>query len=131
MPSVSLKLLEQQNAQTSNAIIEHYSNNDLFQKLAKYEGDMTIARDKEDDTKLEKGIKFAQQKGVLDPQFKPSPYHEIDVLGKTPDEVADEIIQLVNAQKKGKGGVICLVGLSGTGKVSYGSNNYQISHCQK
>jgi hypothetical protein len=115
---ISYSTLQLQNATTSNAIIDHYASNASFQKLAKFEGDSTIQRDKEDDNKLAKGIAFAQQKGVLDPKHVPQPYTEIDVLGKTPEDVATTIMdQISNTRTEGKGSVIVLCGLSGTGKV--------------
>lgn len=118
MSKLSHEILKEQNASTSNAIIEEYKENPLFTKLATFEGNSTLARDKEDDVKLAKGIRFAQQKGVLDPKHKPEPYTTIDVLGKTPDQVAGQIMESVesSSSKKKKGSVIVLCGLSGTGK---------------
>ena len=116
--TITYAILKEQNATTSNAIIEHYESNTSFQKLSKFEGDSTIQRDREDDIKLAKGIAFAQKKGVLDPHHVPQPYTEIDVLGKTPQDVAQIIMnQISGASSKGKGSVIVLCGLSGTGKV--------------
>jgi hypothetical protein len=120
---ISYAILKEQNASTSNAIIEHYESNDSFRKLAKFEGDSTIQRDNEDDSKLAKGIAFAQQKGVLDPHHVPQPYTEIDVLGKTPGEVADIIMNNISdGSTTGRGSVIVLCGLSGTGKVRINAN---------
>lgn len=121
--TISYELLQKQNAETSNALIDYYEaisgstngNPDAvtnFTKLAEYEGALTASRDQEDGDKLQKGIDYAKEKGVIDPDFVPQPYVEIDVLGKTPDQVADEILQQVNVES----GVIVLVGLSGTGK---------------
>ena len=59
-------------------------------------------------------------KEVIDPKYVPEPYVEIDVLGKTPDAVADEIIGHAEKHKAAgndAGSVIVLCGLSGTGKV--------------
>lgn len=115
---IDYALLEKQNAETSSAIIEHYNNNREFDKLSKYEGELTVLRDKEDDLKLQKGIDYAKSKGVIDPDYKPEPYTNIDVLGKTPDQVADTIIDSVkkNSDSADTGSVIVIVGLSGTGK---------------
>ena len=122
MPAITYSILKEQNASTSNAIIEHLKENPSFQRLAKFEGDSTVKRDNEDDSKLAKGIAFAQQKGVLDPKHVPQPYTQIDVLGKTPEEVATTIITQVQEKSKEtnktKGSVVVLCGLSGTGKVS-------------
>jgi len=92
-------------------------NSDVFRFLATKEQELTINRDNEDGVKLEKGIEFAKSKGVLDANFVPEPYAQIDVLGKTPSVVADEIISKIKADSKGDAGsVIALCGLSGTGK---------------
>jgi len=115
MSPISPELLKKQNAETSSGVIDLLADDSDFQKLSKYEGDLTVARDREDDEKLEKGIDFAKAKGVIDPDFKPEPYVQIDVLGKTPDQVADTIIETVDKNSDG-GKVIVLVGLSGTGK---------------
>jgi hypothetical protein len=111
MTELTLDVLKKQNAETSAAVIHLLENDADFQKLAQYEGDLTVARDNEDAEKLQKGIDFAKAKGVIDPDYKPEPYLPIDVLGKSPDQVADEILE-----KLGDGTVLVLVGLSGTGK---------------
>jgi hypothetical protein len=118
--TISRELLQKQNAETSNALIEHFKDSPPFAALAKYEGDLTIRRDQEDAVKLEKGIDFAKNKGVIDPAYVPEPYVQLDVLGKTPDIVAGAILAKVkaNKDKAGEGSVIVLCGLSGTGKVS-------------
>jgi adenylylsulfate kinase-like enzyme len=62
-------------------------------------------------------------KGVLDPHHVPQPYTEIDVLGKTPGEVADIIMNNISdGSTTGRGSVIVLCGLSGTGKVRINAN---------
>lgn len=115
--SITLKTLQQQNAVTSSAIIDEYKDSRRFAKLSTYEGDLTVQRDQEDASKLLKGIEFAQSKGVIDPNFLPESYIPIDVLGKTPDQVADVIMQQVESNTQSEDGlVIVLVGLSGTGK---------------
>ena len=123
---ISYELLKKQNAETSNAIIDHWSNSESFAKLSKFEGDLTVQRDQEDADKLQVGIDYAKEKGVIDPKYVPEPYVNLDVLGKTPDQVAEEIIDHVNKanEKLGEtdpatGSVIVLCGLSGTGKVCY------------
>jgi hypothetical protein len=115
---LSYALLALQNAETSNAIIESWANSETFQKLAETEGALTVARDNEDGEKLQLGIDFAKEKGVIDPNYVPEPYLQMDVLGKTPESVADDIIAAVTAHSDGAGSVIVLCGLSGTGKVS-------------
>jgi len=119
--SISFSLLQKQNAETSSALIDHYAGSKKFDRLAGYEGQLTVTRDKEDDEKLQIGIDFAKRKGVIDKDFRPEPYVTIDVLGKTPDQVADIILKHVEDSKSGSS-VIVLVGLSGTGKGTTVSN---------
>lgn len=123
--SISFDLLTKQNAETSNALIGHWKSSPLFAGLAKYEGQLTIQRDDEDGIKLQKGVDFAKSKGVIDPDYVPEKYVEIDVLGKTPDSVADEILNTVKSKEgdSKEGSVIVLCGLSGTGKVSQPNQN--------
>jgi len=115
--TVTYSLLKKQNAETSNALIEEFKTSDAFSAFSKSEGDLIIGRDAEDAEKLQVGIDYAKDKGVIDPDFVPEPYVTIDVLGKSPDDVSDEIIGFVNESKQeGAGSVIVLCGLSGTGK---------------
>eukprot|EP00578_Thalassiosira_sp_NH16_P022684 CAMPEP_0181096496 /NCGR_PEP_ID=MMETSP1071-20121207/11066_1 /TAXON_ID=35127 /ORGANISM="Thalassiosira sp., Strain NH16" /LENGTH=319 /DNA_ID=CAMNT_0023178913 /DNA_START=226 /DNA_END=1185 /DNA_ORIENTATION=+ len=110
-------VLSEQNATTTNAIIEHYSSSDDFLALAKSEGEGILQRDEEDASKLQRGIDIAKDKGVLDPNFIPEEYISVDVLGKSPGDVADEILVKVRTSEGGTGGgVVVLCGLSGTGK---------------
>ncbi len=65
---------------------------------------------------------MAKAKGVLDPKFVPEEYISVDVLGKSPEDVANEILHFVRQEDGGGGGgggVVVLCGLSGTGKVRY------------
>lgn len=120
--AITYSLLSKQNAETSNALIEEFESSSTFAELAKKEGDAILARDQEDADKLQVGIDYAKEKGVIDPDYVPEPYVEIDVLGKTPDEVADIIVDHANKNKiagNDSGSVIVLCGLSGTGKVGY------------
>lgn len=116
-------VLAAQDAGTTSAVIAHYERSPGFLALAKAEGDGIMRRDAEDAAKLAQGIALAKEKGVLDPQFVPEAYVPIDVLGKSPGEVADEILGTVRAGAPaagggggGGGGVVVLCGLSGTGK---------------
>ena len=119
---VSLSLLEKQNAETSNSIIEYLDDSSLFQELSKYEGQLTIQRDVEDSQKLQKGIDYAISKGVISDTFEKPTYCDIDVLGKSPDDVAKEILSKVDGDNKDdedamdEGSIIVICGLSGTGK---------------
>jgi len=109
-------VLTEQNATTTNAIIDYFSSSSDFTALAEAEGAGILQRDAEDASKLQKGIEFAKAKGVVDPDFVPEPYITIDVLGKTPDDVADDILARVKSEGADGGGVVVLCGLSGTGK---------------
>eukprot|EP00569_Conticribra_weissflogii_P007811 CAMPEP_0171341456 /NCGR_PEP_ID=MMETSP0878-20121228/10196_1 /TAXON_ID=67004 /ORGANISM="Thalassiosira weissflogii, Strain CCMP1336" /LENGTH=317 /DNA_ID=CAMNT_0011843691 /DNA_START=375 /DNA_END=1328 /DNA_ORIENTATION=+ len=112
---LSYDVLSEQNANTTNAIIKHFSASEDFLTLSKAEGALILQRDEEDASKLQKGIDIAKGKGVIDPNFVPEEYITVDVLGKTPDQVADEILKRVRGES-GSGAVVVLCGLSGTGK---------------
>jgi hypothetical protein len=53
-------------------------------------------------------------RGSLQADYQPEPYHAIDVLGKTPQDVVDIILADVGASAQ-SGALIVLCGLSGTG----------------
>lgn len=112
---ITIECLRKQNAETSNAIIQYFGSNELFKKLSTSEGTLIQQRDAEDDEKLQKGIDLSIEKGVLRKDFLPEAYNKVDVLGKTADEVADEILGHVAANGE-KSAVIVICGLSGTGK---------------
>jgi hypothetical protein len=127
--TLTYETLRLQNADTSNAIINYLSMNQQFIDLSLKEGKLIQIRDDEDNDKLKVGIEYAQKKGVIDVNYVPQPYTVIDVYNKTPEEVADTILQYVqdhpephtsNSGDSGggcdRGYVIVLVGLSGTGK---------------
>lgn len=119
MPPLTYAILSEQNATTTNAIIGHYASSSDFASLSESEGEGILRRDDEDASKLQRGIDIAKDKGVLDPDFVPEEYISIDVLGKSPGDVADEILGIVRGSEGGAGGgVVVLCGLSGTGKVS-------------
>lgn len=107
--------MSRQDADTSAAIIEFFRNNEDFSHLSQFEGDLISRRDEEDDTKLAAGIKISVDRGSLPRDHVAEPYSEIDVLGKTPEEVAQVIINDVQ-EASTRGSVIVLCGLSGTGK---------------
>jgi cytidylate kinase len=115
--TISYSLLKKQNAETSNALIAEFTSSPEFLSLSKREGDLILQRDLEDAEKLQVGIDYAKEKGVIDPDFVPEPYVSIDVLGKSPEDVSNQIITYVDNHKDGNSGsVIVLCGLSGTGK---------------
>ncbi len=103
-----------QDAATSNAIIAMLRGDAAFGSLADAEAAAILQRDKEDGEKLEAGIALAVEKGVIDASFEPERYIAVDVLGKSADQVADEII--AQCGELAHGLVVVLCGLSGTGK---------------
>lgn len=111
---ISAELLKKQNAATSEAVIETLKGNAEFDKLSVMEAQAIIRRDQEDDAKLSKGIELSISRGVL-PRITPPHVTQIDVKGKTPEAVAKIITDGV-AAGGGKGSVIVLQGMSGTGK---------------
>ncbi|KAL3787895.1 hypothetical protein HJC23_000137, partial [Cyclotella cryptica] len=120
MATLSHRLLSAQNANTTDAIIAHFSADPAFLSLSESEGSLILSRDEEDASKLQRGVDIAKSKGVIDPSFVPEEYVVVDVMGKSPDMVVDEILERVRAyQGEGGsgGGVVVLCGLSGTGKV--------------
>lgn len=124
MSPITLELLTKQNAETSNALIENLGSSEAFHFLSNKEQELTMNRDNEDAIKLEKGIEFAKSKNVLDPNYVPQPYVQIDVLGKTPVMVVGEILDKIKKDDTSssggddskQGSVVALCGLSGTGK---------------
>ena len=55
----SFELLKKQDAETSAAIIQVLSGNDVFEAYAKAEADLIVQRDNEDAEKLQAGIQVA------------------------------------------------------------------------
>jgi cytidylate kinase len=108
-------VLGKQNSETSNVVISSLSGDPLFDGLAQTEMESTMKRDAEDGEKLAVGIQIAIDKSVLSKMEESPTYFQVDVLGKTADAVADEIIAEVGADATSVG-VIVLCGLSGTGK---------------
>jgi len=113
--SLSKKMLETADDTTSNAVIAAFESDSTFQAFSKKETEAILQRDAEDDEKLATGIKMAVAKGVIPAEPAVEPLCKIDVMGKSADAVAAEIItQLGDAPQKGC--VLILQGLSGTGK---------------
>ena len=114
-PSLSLSLLEREDDQTSAAVIAAFSKSAAFKAFAKAEMEAILGRDAEDDEKLAAGIRLAVKKGAVPANPPVEPLNEIDVLGKSADDVALEIVMALGDAPR-KGCVLVLQGKSGTGK---------------
>jgi cytidylate kinase len=111
---LDISLLQAQNAVTSEAVIAQLRGFPSFEALSSREAADTAARDRADDEKLQAGVDIAVAKGVLPAGLVPSPYTTISVEGMTTDAITAAIMSALPGG--GKGAVIVLVGLSGTGK---------------
>lgn len=114
-PSLSAALLAQGDSTTTSAIIDAFRGDATFESFSKAEMDGILKRDAEDDEKLAAGIVMAVEKGVLAADPPVEALTQIDVLGKTAEKVAEEII-IALGDAPAKGCVLVLQGLSGTGK---------------
>ena len=114
---LTMMLLEAADDNTSNAVIAAYSKSAAFRALSQAEMESIVARDQEDDEKLAEGIALAIAKQAVPPKnkLKLEKLNTIDVLGKSADEVAAEIVAALG-DAPDKGCVLILQGLSGTGK---------------
>lgn len=112
---ISREIIQAQDASTSTAIISQLSDNSDFDRLSRFEGNLIAQRDEEDGTKLAAGIQISVERGSLRRDHVAEPYTLIDVLGRTPEEVARVIVDDV-ADSARTGAVIVMCGLSGTGK---------------
>lgn len=112
--TIDWDVVQQQDSATSNAIIQLFEADAIFLRVAEKETAAIMQRDDEDDEKLAQGIKIGIDKGVLKADIEVEPTHQIDVLGKSADQVADEVVSKLGTSDEGK--VIVFHGLSGTGK---------------
>jgi hypothetical protein len=110
--SISKELISQQDAETSKGIINYFGDDSDFLELSRFEGDLISRRDEEDGVKLAAGIQISIERGSLPRDHVAEPYIFIDVLGKTPEEVADIILNDVG-EAAHTGSVIVMCGLSG------------------
>lgn len=112
---IDMALLKASDDSTSNAIISVFKDDTTFRILSQKETDGILKRDAEDDEKLATGIAKAVAKGVVEKNPPVETTCQINVLGKSADVVASEILgHLGDAPKTGC--VLVLQGLSGTGK---------------
>jgi len=115
LPPLTLALLELADDLTSQAVIAAFSKSAAFKSFSKAEMDAIMARDNEDDEKLAAGIRSAVAKGAVPSDPPVEPLTMIDVLGKSADDVALEIVTALGTAPSA-GCVLVLQGLSGTGK---------------
>jgi cytidylate kinase len=115
MVYVSVATLNASDDTTSNSIIKAFAQHSAFTALSAAETSDILARDAEDGEKLAQGIRKGIDKGVLAANVVVEPTCLIDVLGKSADAVAAEIVKKLGAAPE-QGCVLTLQGLSGTGK---------------
>jgi len=113
MADLTFDLLMAQDDKTSGALIDLLADDPDFIAISTKETEETMARDNQDGEKLAAGVAQAIEKGVLPGDLPPPAYEQIEVQGKSANQVAEEIIAKL---PKDQGCVVVLVGLSGTGK---------------
>ena len=111
---LDLTTLRLGDATSTEAIIATFASDATFASFASAETKQILERDAQDAEKLSAGISAAIKRGVLEANPPVEEQHQIDVLGKTVDDV-------VSAMKSklppaGESCIIVLSGLSGTGK---------------
>eukprot|EP00924_Labyrinthula_sp_SR-Ha-C_P013083 maker-scaffold_12-snap-gene-9.0-mRNA-1 protein AED:0.01 eAED:0.01 QI:73/1/1/1/1/1/2/143/324 len=110
-----MDILRKQNSETSNYIISNFEDNSKFLDLSQKQTQLILRRDEEDGVELQKGVDIGINRGSLSPLTKKPAYHKVNVLGKSPAEVCQEILAEVS-EDVNSGSVIVVVGNSGTGK---------------
>jgi len=114
-PPLSRAVIEAGDSATTTAIISAFAGSAAFKAFAQAEMEDILRRDAEDGDKLAAGIAMAVEKGVLQADPPVEPLTKVDVLGKTADAVAQEIVAALGSAPSA-GCVVVLQGLSGTGK---------------
>lgn len=111
-------LLLQADDETTNAIIEVFGDDPVFEAKSRGATDSLLRRDAEDDEKLAKGIALAVERGVLHGDVMVEPVVNVDVTGRSADEVAGIIFEACRGDNddEGTGKIVVIQGLSGTGK---------------
>lgn len=112
---LSLPLIMRNDDTSTEAIISAFEADALFKTFSKTEMLDIETRDEEDGEKLSAGIALAIAKGVLPAAPAAQKAKTIDVIGKSADAVAGEIVAALGDAPT-KGCVVVLQGLSGTGK---------------
>ena len=114
-PPLTLAVLREADDQSTGAILHAFKDDGSFRAFSTSEMEGIMQRDQEDDDKLAAGILMAVQKGVVEPIPPVEPLTSINVLGKSADAVASEIMRALG-DAPSSGCVLVLQGLSGTGK---------------
>jgi hypothetical protein len=102
-------------ASLTNKVIEAFAGSADFLAAGKWKLNELLGRDQEDGEKLQKGIDLAIDKGVLEEDVQVEPITKVNVTGRSPDAVAQEI-KAILGDAPSKGCSLTLQGLSGVGK---------------
>jgi len=111
---LSFKLLSAEDDVTSNTVMKCFASIGAFNEQSAKVTKEIQQRDQDDADKLQTGVDADVELGVL-PKLDAPTYMQIDVLGKSADEVAGIMLEKCGTAVD-TGCVIVLVGLSGTGK---------------
>merc|ERR1719281_1334232 len=110
--TIDAALLAASDSSTTSAIIEAFQADETFLKVSVTEMNEIMTRDQEDADKLAAGVQLAVDKGVLEAEPPVEPTRKIDVLGRSAEQVADEIVAGLGGAAD-TGCVMILTGLSG------------------
>ncbi|KNH06226.1 hypothetical protein XU18_2731 [Perkinsela sp. CCAP 1560/4] len=116
--TISVETLRKQDDETTTRVIHFLRDHASFHQLSVVEGNALMERDCLDREKLRDGISYAINQGILPPNGNMNAPQQICIMGKSSEDICDEIIRAVAAHRdaKGNGQIISLQGLSGTGK---------------
>lgn len=116
-PLLSYELLKKDDAETNDLVQEFFKGDAMFQRLARQRCEAIQGRDAEDGAKLQKGIDFGIEKGVLPAHIAVEPVRDIQVNDRAMRERVDEIVAALGDAVV-KGCVVVVQGLTGTSKGS-------------
>lgn len=121
-----MEVLSRMDDKSSSLAIDLLGGHPHFERLSAKEAERLVRRDSEDVEKLERGIRLATEKGILDPLDGDKRYRKVSVLGKSADEVAREVMDFTEFSDSNDGELVVVDGLSGTGKGTTVSKLVQI-----
>lgn len=113
--TITWQVLQSQDSTTSNAIVTVFLKSPDFIAESRHVTAEILQRDNEDASKLKQGIDLAIEKGVIPSSIEVEPTTNIDVIGKSVDQVCEVIMQKLGPAAQ-TGCILTLQGLSGTGK---------------